>query len=60
LLYGWETWSLTLREENRQRAFENTAMRKMFYPKRKEVKGCWRRVPNEELHNFSPCQILMS
>jgi hypothetical protein len=38
VLYGCETWSLTLREEHRLRAFENRVMR-IFGPKRDEVTG---------------------
>jgi len=36
LLYGCETWSLTLKEENRLRVFENRVFRRMFGPKREE------------------------
>ena len=32
-LYGCETWSLTLREERRPRAFENRVLRRIFWPK---------------------------
>jgi hypothetical protein len=42
VLYGCETWSLTLREEHRLRGFENRALRKIFGPKRAEVTGEWR------------------
>jgi hypothetical protein len=35
-LYGCETWSLTLREEHRLRAFENSVLRRIFGPKRDE------------------------
>jgi hypothetical protein len=35
VLYGWETWSLTLREEHRLRVFENRVLR-IFGPKREE------------------------
>jgi hypothetical protein len=38
-LYGCETWSLTLREEHRLRLFENRALRRIFGPKKNEVKG---------------------
>jgi hypothetical protein len=38
-LHGCETWSLTLREEHRLRAFENKVLRKIFGPKRDEVTG---------------------
>ena len=39
VLYGCETWSLTLREERRLRAFENRVLRRVFGPKRGEVTG---------------------
>jgi len=39
VLYGYETWSLTLREERRLRVFENRVMRRIFWPKRDEVTG---------------------
>ena len=47
VLYGCETWSLTLREERRLRVFENRVLRKVFGPKRDEVTGEWRKVHNE-------------
>jgi hypothetical protein len=39
VLYGCETWSLTLREEHRMRVFENRVLRKIYGPKRDEVTG---------------------
>jgi hypothetical protein len=36
VLYGCETWSLTLREEHRLRVFENRVLRKIFGPEREE------------------------
>jgi hypothetical protein len=39
VLYGCETWSLTLKEEHRLRVFENRVLRRIFGPKRDEVKG---------------------
>jgi hypothetical protein len=51
VLYGCETWSLTLREEHRLRVFENRVLRKMFGPKRDEVTGEWRKSHNEELRD---------
>ena len=39
ILYGCETWSLTLREERRLRVFENTMVRKVFGPKKNKVTG---------------------
>jgi hypothetical protein len=52
VLYGCETWSLTLREEHRLRVFENRVLRRIFVPKRDEVTGEWRKLHNEELHNL--------
>ena len=49
VLYGCETWSLTLREERRQRVFENRVLRRVFGPKRDEVTEEWRKLHNEEL-----------
>ena len=44
VLYGSETWSLTLREERRLRVFENRVLRRVFGPKRDEVTGKWRKI----------------
>ena len=52
VLYGCETWSLTLREERRLKVFENRVLRKVFGPKRAEVTGEWRRLHNEELNDL--------
>jgi hypothetical protein len=52
VLYGCETWSLTLREEHRLRVFENRVLRRIFGLKRDEVTGGWRKLHNEELHNL--------
>jgi hypothetical protein len=61
ILYGCETWSLTLREEHRLRVFENRVLRRIFTLKRVEVTGGWRKLHNEELHNLysSPSVIRM-
>ena len=48
VLYGCETWSLTLQEERRLRVFENKVLRRIFGPRRDEVTGDWRRLHNEE------------
>jgi len=55
-VYGCETWSLTLREERRLRVSENRVLRRMFWSKRDEVTGEWRKLYNEELNDryFSP------
>ena len=50
VLYGCETWTLTLREEHRLRVFENKVLRKIFGAKRDEVTGEWRKLHNTELH----------
>jgi hypothetical protein len=50
VLYGCETWSLTLREERKLRVFQNIVLRRIFGPRRDEVKGEWRRLHNEELN----------
>jgi hypothetical protein len=50
VLYGCETWSLTIKEEHRLRVFENRVLRIIFGPKRDEVTGEWRKLHNEELH----------
>ena len=39
VLYGCETWSLTLREERKLRVFENKVLRRIFGPRRDEVRG---------------------
>ena len=52
VLYGCETWSLTLREEGRLRVFENRVLKRIFGPKREEVTGEWRKLHNEELNNL--------
>jgi hypothetical protein len=56
VLYGCETWSLTLREEHRLRVFENRVLRRIFGLKRNEKK-----LHNKELHNLhsSPSIIRM-
>jgi hypothetical protein len=52
VLYGCKTWSLTVREEHKLRAFENKVLRRIFVPKRDGVTGGWRKLHNEELHNL--------
>ena len=47
VLYGCETWSLTLREERWLMVFENRVLRRVFGPKRDEVIGEWRKLLNE-------------
>jgi hypothetical protein len=52
VLYGCETWSLTLREEHKLRVFKNRVLRRIFGPKRAGVTGGWRKLHNEELHDL--------
>ena len=52
VLYGCETWYLTLREEHRQRVIEKRVLRKLFRPERNRVTGDRRRIHNEELHDL--------
>jgi hypothetical protein len=52
VLYGCETWSVTLREEHRLSVFENRLLRRIFGPKRDEVTGEWRRLHKEEFNDL--------
>jgi hypothetical protein len=56
VLYGCETWSLTLREEHR--VFENTVLRRIFGPKREEDRS-WRKLHNYELHSLYSSQNIV-
>jgi hypothetical protein len=59
VLYGCETWSLTLREEHRLRVFEITVLRTIFGLKVDEIIRGWGKLHNEELHSLwsSPSTI---
>ena len=50
LVYGCETWYLTLREEQMFRVFENKVLKKTFWAKRDEIAGEWKKLHNYELH----------
>jgi hypothetical protein len=52
VLYGCETWSLTLRKEHKLRVYENRVLRRIFGPKRDDVTGEWRKLHKEEFHNL--------
>ena len=52
VLYGCETWSLTLREERKLKVCVNMVLRRIFRPRRVEVTGEWRRLHNEELNDL--------
>ena len=51
VLYGCETWSLTLREEHRLRVFEKRILKRTSGSNR-DANGEWRRLHNEELHSL--------
>jgi hypothetical protein len=53
VLYGCETWSLTVREEHRLKVFENRVLRRISGPTGDEVTRSWRKLHNEKLHNLS-------
>ena len=59
VLYGCETWSLTLREEHRLRVFENRVLRRIFGPKRDGVRGQWRKLHNEEQNDLQSSPKIM-
>jgi hypothetical protein len=52
VLYGCESWYLTLRDEHRLRVFENRVLRRIFGPKRDDIMGEWRKLHSGELHNL--------
>jgi len=52
VLNGYETWSFKLREESWPRVFENRVLRRIFGPRRDEVKGDWRKLHNEEINDL--------
>jgi hypothetical protein len=53
VLYGCETWSLTLKREHRLKVFEKRVLRRIFEPKWKEIIGSLRKIYDEVLHNFN-------
>jgi hypothetical protein len=59
VLYGCETWFLTLWEQHRLRVFKKRVLRRIFQPKSDEVTGCGRKLNNKVLHNlYSPLSIM--
>jgi len=59
VLYGCETWSLTVREKRRLKVFKNRVLRRTFGPKRGEETGEWRKIHYEELNNlYCPSNIV--
>jgi hypothetical protein len=51
ILYGYETWSLMLREEHMLSVFENAVLRRIFGPERDGMTGGLE-LHNEDLHNL--------
>ena len=59
ILYGCETWSLTLREESRLRASDNRVLRRTFGPSREELTQEWRKLHKEELNDLYSLPVLI-
>ena len=54
VLYGCQTWSLTLREERRLRVSENRLQRRIFGPNKDEVTGEWKKLNNDDFNWSHP------
>jgi len=52
VLYGCETWSVTLKLEHRLRVSESRVLKKILGPKRDDVAGEWRKLYLEDLHDL--------
>jgi hypothetical protein len=59
VLYWFETWSLTLREEHRQRRLENRVLRRIFGPKKDDVMEEWIKLHNEVLLDMYSSQSII-
>jgi hypothetical protein len=59
ILYGRETWSLTVREEHKLKVFENRVLRRIFGPKRVGMMEGWIKLHNKELHNLYSLQSII-
>jgi hypothetical protein len=55
---GSDTWLLKLREEHGLRVFENKVLKRIFGPKRDEIKGVWRKLHNEHHKLYSSSNII--
>jgi hypothetical protein len=53
VLYGCETWSLTLREERRLRMFENSVLSVIYRSMRYEVTGEWIELYKEKFNDLN-------
>jgi len=58
VLYGHETWLLTMREECRLSMFENRVVRRIFGSLRDKVTGEWRNYIIRTLISCTPHPIL--
>jgi hypothetical protein len=58
VLYGCETWSLTLREECRLRMREKMMLKRIFGPKRNEITREWRKLHEEFNDLYFPTNII--
>jgi len=52
VLYGYETWSLTLWEEYCVKAFKKTVLREILALIREDIKWGWRMLYVEEICDF--------
>jgi hypothetical protein len=59
ILYGYETWSFTPKEEHRLWVFEKRVLRRILGPMKEEGSRDWRRLHNEELHNLYTSQNII-
>ena len=59
-LYGCKTWYLTLRKKHRLRIINNSLLKKIFGPKREEVRRDWRKLYDEEPRDvYSSSSIIL-
>jgi hypothetical protein len=53
VLYGCDTWPLTVREEHKLSVLEKRGLRRILGPKMDGVTGGWRKLHNDEMHNLN-------
>jgi hypothetical protein len=58
VVYGYETWSLALREQHRLRVFENRMLRRIFGPTRNDMMEEWRKLHDELRDLYSSPSII--
>jgi hypothetical protein len=59
VLYGYETWSIIFREEEKVRVTKNRVLRKIFGQKKQEIRGEWREIHTEELNKLYASPIVI-